>query len=231
MPTQAFPIVLPSKPTAQSAGLLPTEQIPQLEKTLWVWKEQCQRTPVKNLLQHRCLLLQIPAHLPAKCCWREICLPGCPALLSPGVHTAGVCVEPGKTEGMRSKPALAAPSEGRRGEALLDTSSNNQNRYYCSQRTEKQTFLLWAGTKTPGRLLIPPDKWGVGVEGGCASRFLLFKLPNTRSHWDMLQLQYSSHLSFLPPLSKAFLFHFFNIFLSPCPFIFINSPRAVESAN
>lgn len=165
---QAFPTPLPSKPTARSAGL-----IPQLEKTLRVWKERCQRTRLQNLLQLGCLFLQIPAQLPEKCCWRGVCVPGCPAPLPPGVQAAGVCVEPGKTEGIRSKPALTAPSQGRRGEALLDTSSNNQNRYYCSPRMEKQTFLLWAGTKTPEWLLIPLISGVLAWRGLCIQVFVI----------------------------------------------------------
>lgn len=55
-------------------------------------------------------------------------------------------------------------------------------------------------------------------------------LPTFRLAYVVIAIFLSSF--FFPlPLSKAFLFHFFNIFLSPCPFIFINSPRAVESAN
>lgn len=60
---QLFPLCCLPNP---SPGLLGVEQIPQLERALGVWRERCQHTRLQDPLQPRCLLLHIPAQLPAK---------------------------------------------------------------------------------------------------------------------------------------------------------------------
>lgn len=142
-----------------------------------------------------------------KCCWREFCLPGCAAPFPLGVQAAGVCVEPGKAKGTRSNSEPTAPSEGRRGEALLDTSSNNQNRYYCSPRMEKQTFLLWAGAETPGWLLIPLISGVLAWREVCIQVFVIqAPQPTFRLGYVVTAIFL---LSFFSPLSvKGFSFQF-----------------------
>lgn len=128
---QAFPTALLSKPTAPSSGLLPMEQQKSL---LWCGRSGASAHGGKSAAAS----LFAPADAstaPSKVLLEGILfarLP-CPAP-SWSAHSRSL-LEPGKTK--KRVPKLAAPSEGGRAEALLDRSSNNQNRYYCSQRMEK----------------------------------------------------------------------------------------------
>lgn len=100
---------------------------------------------------------------------------------------------------------------------------------------EKKMFLLWAGTRNLEQLLIIMVSGLMVWRGLCASRYLLcptvsssFLLTKPFSNLPahiQIGICCNCHIPlislFSPFLSKAFLFHFFNIFLPPPPLFFI----------